>query len=71
MKDLDCCCFDELRDRTRKASGLTRSHSRQSFCNTHKKNRKPQAEFVCVSCGLAENAEINAAKNIASRAVDN
>lgn len=31
-----------------------------------KKNRKSQAEFCCMSCGHAENADFNAAKNIAS-----
>lgn len=31
-----------------------------------KKNRKSQAEFLCVSCGHAENADSNASKNIAS-----
>jgi len=31
-----------------------------------KKNRKSQAEFCCVSCGHAENADFNASKNIAS-----
>jgi len=36
-----------------------------------KKNRKMQSEFVCVACGHTENADINAAKNIASRAVVN
>jgi IS605 OrfB family transposase len=36
-----------------------------------KANRKTQSEFVCVACGRAENADINAAKNIASRAVVN
>jgi transposase len=34
-------------------------------------NRKTQAGFVCVACGYTENADINAAKNIASRAVVN
>jgi IS605 OrfB family transposase len=36
-----------------------------------KANRKNQSEFVCVACGHTENADINAAKNIASRAVVN
>jgi putative transposase len=36
-----------------------------------KENRKSQAEFVCLKCGHAENADINAAKNIALRAAVN
>ena len=36
-----------------------------------KENRKSQAEFVCLNCGHAENADINAAKNIALRAAVN
>lgn len=36
-----------------------------------KKNRKNQASFVCLECGHTENADFNAAKNIASRAVVN
>jgi hypothetical protein len=33
-----------------------------------KANRKTQSEFLCVGCGYAANADINAARNIASRA---
>jgi len=33
-----------------------------------KNNRKTQSEFLCLKCGYTENADINAAKNIASRA---
>lgn len=36
-----------------------------------KKNRKNQASFVCLECGHTENADYNAAKNIAFRAVVN
>jgi putative transposase len=34
-----------------------------------KSNRKSQAEFVCGQCGHTENADLNAAQNIRSRAV--
>lgn len=34
-----------------------------------KRNRKTQADFFCVSCGHSANADTNAARNIASRAV--
>ena len=36
-----------------------------------KQNRKNQASFVCLECGHAENADYNADKNIAFRAVVN
>jgi putative transposase len=35
-----------------------------------KANRKNQAEFCCVRCGHKENADLNAAKNIAQRAME-
>jgi len=38
---------------------------------THKSNRKKQAEFVCQSCGFADNADHNASKNIALLGVIN
>jgi len=39
---------------------------RCSSCgHTSKKNRKSQAEFVCMSCGCSDNADHNASKNIA------
>ena len=38
---------------------------RCSCCgNTEKGNRKSQAEFVCLSCGIEQHADVNAAKNI-------
>ena len=39
--------------------------------NVDKKNRKSQSEFECTCCGYVANADINAACNIASRAVVN
>jgi IS605 OrfB family transposase len=50
-----------------------RNTSRQcSLCGyTSKKNRKSQADFICLECGHTENADYNASKNIAFRAVVN
>jgi IS605 OrfB family transposase len=47
-----------------------RNTSRECSCCgfVSEANRKSQSEFACVSCGHSENADINAAKNIASRA---
>jgi len=47
--------------------------SRQcSVCGyTDMKNRKSQSEFRCLACGHAENADVNAAKNIVLRATVN
>jgi putative transposase len=36
---------------------------------TDKANRKSQSEFVCVSCGFTENADVNAAKNILQKGI--
>jgi len=44
--------------------------SQQCSCCGHtcRENRSSQARFVCVACGWAENADVNAAKNILQRA---
>ena len=47
------------------ARGTSRSCYECGHCE--KKNRKSQAEFVCLKCGHCANADWNAAKNIARR----
>lgn len=37
----------------------------------HAENRKSQSEFSCVECGYSENADYNAAKNIATENIEN
>lgn len=37
--------------------------------HTAKENRRSQAEFLCVSCGHEENADVNAAKNILGKGI--
>ena len=34
-----------------------------------KENRQSQAKFACLSCGIEQNADVNAAKNILARAI--
>ena len=41
-----------------------------SVCGySHKENRKTQSQFVCLSCGHAENADENASKNIKGKGI--
>lgn len=49
-----------------------RHTSQRCFCCGHveRANRKSQDQFLCVSCGHADNADVNAAKNIAWAAVN-
>jgi IS605 OrfB family transposase len=46
--------------------------SQRCFCCGHieRANRKSQGQFLCVSCGHADHADVNAAKNIAWAAVN-
>ncbi|WP_433373138.1 RNA-guided endonuclease InsQ/TnpB family protein [Streptosporangium sp. CA-115845] len=45
------------------------SQACSSCGHVDKKNRPGQATFSCTSCGFAEHADVNAARNIASRGV--
>jgi transposase len=57
---------DKVGDRLEKINPVNTS-IRCNVCTfTDTKNRKSQAEFECLLCGHAENADVNAAKNIAA-----
>jgi putative transposase len=43
------------------------SQTCSSCGHVSKKNRPDQATFRCTSCGFAEHADVNAARNIAAR----
>jgi putative transposase len=45
------------------------SQERARCGHTHPDNRRSQAEFVCQRCGNIDNADYNAAQNIAQRGV--
>ncbi|MEV0422272.1 RNA-guided endonuclease InsQ/TnpB family protein, partial [Streptosporangium canum] len=45
------------------------SQACSSCGHVDKKNRPDQATFACTSCGFAEHADVNAARNIAARGV--
>lgn len=50
---------------------VNEAHTSQECANCghiHKDNRKSQADFVCVACGHADNADKNASKVIKKRA---
>ncbi|WP_345532660.1 zinc ribbon domain-containing protein, partial [Microbispora amethystogenes] len=45
------------------------SQTCSSCGHVDKRNRPDQATFACTSCGFAEHADVNAARNIAARGV--
>jgi transposase len=47
----------------------TQADNAQNVVILQKQTGKNQAEFCCKKCGYSENADYNAAKNIAARAV--
>ena len=54
---------------TAAANGHTNSGVRRSLASRPPYNRKSQAKFLCVRCGHAANADVNAARNIRALAV--
>ena len=66
-------CTDYKAQRAGKLMIEVPAHHTSQTCShcghVHPDNRLSQAEFVCLRCGFAENADINAARNIQHRGV--
>jgi transposase len=60
---------DKVGNRLEKVSSVNTSIRCNVCTYTNTKNRKSQAEFECLLCEHAENADVNAAKNIAAEHV--
>lgn len=59
--------FDVIRVEDLKIANMTRSARGTPACgHVSAESRKSQADFACIACGLACNADVNAARNIAA-----